>query len=151
VVKKPVPRKLQQITTIVAALSALHLTALQAEEGAPLFPLPFTLDFTRGSGWGIAIGAGVEYETAYAGSDEVEFEVDPALAIQWRQRFLKTVPLPVKTLPWKWNWLYSTTSEHLPLCLVHLHFPWVHWTLFFIESVSGSGYGRRPNPSPSSP
>jgi len=69
---------------IVAALTVINLPAAQAEEGAPLFPLPFTPDFTRGSGWGIALGAGVEYETAYAGSDEYEFEVDPALAIQWR-------------------------------------------------------------------
>jgi outer membrane scaffolding protein for murein synthesis (MipA/OmpV family) len=67
------------------ALTAVNLTAAQAEEGAPLFPMPFTPDFTRGSGWGVALGAGVEYETVYAGSDEYEFEVDPALAIQWRK------------------------------------------------------------------
>jgi outer membrane protein len=77
-------RTFKLMTTIVAAMTALNLTAARAEEVAPLFPLPFTPDFTRGSGWGIALGAGVEYETAYAGSDEYEFEVDPALAIQWR-------------------------------------------------------------------
>ena len=58
--------------------------AALAEDEAPLFPLPFTPDFTRGGGWGFALGLGVEYENAYAGSDEYEFEVDPALAIQWR-------------------------------------------------------------------
>ena len=77
-------RQMRLITTIVTALTAINLTAVQAEEGAPLFPLPFTPDFTRGSGWGVALGAGVEYETAYAGSDEYAVEVDPALAIQWR-------------------------------------------------------------------
>jgi MipA family protein len=72
------------MTSIVTAITALNLTAANAENASPLFPLPFTPDFTRGSGWGIALGAGVEYETVYAGSDEYEFEVDPALAIQWR-------------------------------------------------------------------
>lgn len=78
-------RKLKLITIFVAAMIALNLTAAHAEEAAPLFPLPFTPDFTRGSGWGIALGLGVEYETAYAGSDEYKFELDPAGAIQWRK------------------------------------------------------------------
>ncbi len=56
----------------------------QAEDEAPLFPLPFTPDFTRGGGWGFALGAGIEFENAYAGSDEYGFEVDPVLAVQWR-------------------------------------------------------------------
>jgi outer membrane protein len=77
-------RKLTQIAIIVAAMTALNLTAAHAEEVGPLFPLPFTPDFTRGSGWGVALGFGVEYETAYAGSDEYEVELDPAVAIQWR-------------------------------------------------------------------
>ncbi|MBI1381289.1 MAG: MipA/OmpV family protein [Planctomycetaceae bacterium] len=59
-------------------------TASQAESNGPLFPLPFTPDFTRGGGWGFALGLGVEYENAYSGSDEYEFEVDPAVSIQWR-------------------------------------------------------------------
>jgi MipA family protein len=58
--------------------------AARAEDGLPLFPLPFTPDFTRGGGWGFALGIGAEYETAYAGSDEYEFELDPAFALQWR-------------------------------------------------------------------
>lgn len=58
--------------------------AARAEDEAPLFPLPFTPDFTRGGGWGFALGLGIELENAYAGSDEYEVEVDPALAIQWR-------------------------------------------------------------------
>lgn len=78
-------RKLKLIPIIVLAMIALNLTAAHAEEEAPLFPLPFTPDFTRGSGWGVALGLGVEYENAYAGSDEYEFELDPAGAIQWRK------------------------------------------------------------------
>jgi outer membrane scaffolding protein for murein synthesis (MipA/OmpV family) len=58
--------------------------AARAEDEAPLFPLPFTPDFTRGGGWGFALGLGVEYENAYSGSDEYEFELSPALAVQWR-------------------------------------------------------------------
>ncbi len=67
-----------------AAVIAAGPQAARAEEEAPLFPLPFTPDFTRGGGWGFAVGLGVEYENAYAGSDEYEFELGPALAIQWR-------------------------------------------------------------------
>ncbi|MCB0325447.1 MAG: MipA/OmpV family protein [Bdellovibrionales bacterium] len=89
-------RKLTPMATIVAVMTALNLTAAHAEVGtqvpseahaeerSPLFPLPFTPDFTRGGGWGVALGVGVEYETAYAGSDEYEFELDPAGAVQWR-------------------------------------------------------------------
>ncbi|MFO7984179.1 MAG: MipA/OmpV family protein [Desulfuromonadales bacterium] len=78
-------KKLILLTALVMAMTAINLTAAHAEEEAPLFPLPFTPDFTRGSGWGVALGLGVEYENAYAGSDEYEFELDPAGAIQWRR------------------------------------------------------------------
>ena len=66
-----------------ALIDVCPITA-QAEDEAPLFPLPFTPDFTRGGGWGFALGVGIEYENAYAGSDEYEFEPDLAGAIQWR-------------------------------------------------------------------
>ena len=78
-------RKLKLLIALVTAITAINLIVAHAEEEAPLFPLPFTPDFTRGSGWGIALGLGVEYENAYAGSDEYEFELDPAGAIQWRR------------------------------------------------------------------
>ena len=52
---------------------------------APLVPLPAVFDFTRGGGWGVALGVGVEYESAYDGSDEYEVELDPSGAIQWRK------------------------------------------------------------------
>lgn len=60
-------------------------SVLANEEKPPLVPLPSVSDFTRGSGWGVALGVGVEYEAAYDGSDEYEFEFDPAGAIQWRK------------------------------------------------------------------
>lgn len=69
---------------VAPALISAGSVADQTEDEGPLFPLPFTPDFTRGGGWGFALGAGIEYENAYAGSDEYEFEVDPALAVQWR-------------------------------------------------------------------
>ncbi len=55
-----------------------------AEGGDALVPLPSVMDFTRGGGWGVALGAGLEYESAYDGSDEYEFEVEPAGAVQYR-------------------------------------------------------------------
>lgn len=50
-----------------------------------LVPLPSVLDFTRGDGFGVALGAGVEYENAYDGADERELEVEPAGAVHYRK------------------------------------------------------------------
>ena len=50
----------------------------------PLVPLPSIFDFTKGSGFGGAIGLSVEAGNAYDGSDEYEIEVQPAAALQWR-------------------------------------------------------------------
>ena len=63
-------------------ISAGSLTLAHADK--PLVPSPSILDFTSGSGWGIGLGVGVEYEAAYDGSDEYDFELDPAGAVQWR-------------------------------------------------------------------
>jgi outer membrane scaffolding protein for murein synthesis (MipA/OmpV family) len=52
--------------------------------GSVLVPSPSVTDFTRGDGWGVGLGVGVEYEAAYDGSDEYELEVEPAGAVQWR-------------------------------------------------------------------
>ncbi len=70
-------------TLTMGLLIAGHAIA-QGETELPLVPLPSLFDFTRGGGWGVALGVGVEYETAYDGSDEYECEIDPAGAIQWR-------------------------------------------------------------------
>ena len=61
-------------------------TALAQDGKAALVPLPSVDDFTRGDdGWGFGLGLGVEYESAYEGSDEFGFEVQPAGAAQWRR------------------------------------------------------------------
>ena len=53
---------------------------------AALVPLPSVDDFSRGEdGWGFGLGLGVEYESAYEGSDEFGFEIEPAGAVQWRR------------------------------------------------------------------
>ncbi len=60
-------------------------TALAQDGNTALVPLPSIGDFTRGNdGWAFGLGLGVEYEAAYEGSDEYDFEVDPAGAVQWR-------------------------------------------------------------------
>jgi outer membrane protein len=61
-------------------------TALAQNGEAALVPLPSVDDFTRGEdGWGFGLGFGIEYESAYEGSDEFGFEVEPAGAVQWRK------------------------------------------------------------------
>ena len=61
-------------------------TALAQDGKAALVPLPSVDDFTRGNdGWGFGLGLGVEYESAYEGSDEFGFEVNPAGGAQWRR------------------------------------------------------------------
>jgi outer membrane scaffolding protein for murein synthesis (MipA/OmpV family) len=61
-------------------------TASAQDEKTALVPLPSVDDFTRGDdGWGFGLGFGVEYESAYEGSDEFGFEVEPAGAVQWRR------------------------------------------------------------------
>lgn len=60
-------------------------TAIGKDSKTALVPLPSVDDFTRGKdGWGVGLGLSVEYESAYEGSDEFDFEVDPAGAVQWR-------------------------------------------------------------------
>ena len=61
-------------------------TALAQDGKTALVPLPSVDDFTRGNdGWAFGLGLGVEYESAYEGSDEFGVEVDPAGAVQWRK------------------------------------------------------------------
>lgn len=57
-----------------------------AQDNKPaLVPLPSVDDFTKGEdGWALGLGLGVEYESAYEGSDEFGFEIQPAGALQWR-------------------------------------------------------------------
>ncbi len=60
------------VSTVAAMLISGQVLA-QDQDGLPLVPLPSIFDFTGGSGWGVALGVGAEYETAYDGSDEYEF------------------------------------------------------------------------------
>jgi len=74
------------------ALAILTMVSLwvtnpaQAEAPAAqaLVPLPSILDFSQGDGFGVALGAGVEFESAYDGADETELAVEPAGAVHYR-------------------------------------------------------------------
>ncbi len=64
----------------------LFQTAQAQERKTALVPLPSLEDFTKGlDGWSFGLGLGVEYESAYEGSDEFGIEADPAGAVQWRR------------------------------------------------------------------
>lgn len=80
---------MKKITGLLLAL-LIHVLSLQTasaqKEKTALVPLPSLDDFTRGEdGWSFGLGLGVEYESAYEGSDEFGFEVQPAGAVQWRR------------------------------------------------------------------
>lgn len=72
---------------VAVFIHALFFQTALAQDGKPaLVPLPSIDDFTRGNdGWGFGLGLGVEYESAYEGSDEFGVEANPAGAAQWRQ------------------------------------------------------------------
>lgn len=70
---------------VLTMLSVMVISGALADEPMPLVPSPSVLDFTDGDGWGVALGVGMEYETAYDGADEYEYELEPAGAIQWRR------------------------------------------------------------------
>lgn len=60
-------------------------TVIAQDNKTVLVPLPSVDDFTKGEdGWAFGLGIGVEYESAYEGSDEFGFEAQPAGAVQWR-------------------------------------------------------------------
>lgn len=71
----------------VVLMQTLAFQAASAQDGkTALVPLPSVDDFTRGEdGFSFGLGLGVEYESAYEGSDEFGFEADPAGAVQWRR------------------------------------------------------------------
>jgi len=72
---------------VLSVVSLLFVHPTYAEQSAEpaLVPLPSVLDFTQGEGFGIALGAGVEYESAYDGADETELAVEPAGAVHYRR------------------------------------------------------------------
>jgi outer membrane scaffolding protein for murein synthesis (MipA/OmpV family) len=71
---------------LVGLLSIFSQRASAEAETTALVPLPSVDDFSNGQGgFSFGIGLGIEYESAYEGSDEFGFEVNPAGAIQWRK------------------------------------------------------------------
>lgn len=79
---------MNKLTALLLALliqSVCSQTALAQQAKTALVPLPSVDDFSRGQdGWSFALGAGIEYETAYEGSDEFGLEIEPAGGLQWR-------------------------------------------------------------------
>lgn len=79
-------KKVTGLLLAVLVQASFVQTALAQEEKTALVPLPSLDDFTRGDdGWAFGLGLGVEYETAYEGSDEFGVEAQPAGAVQWRR------------------------------------------------------------------
>lgn len=78
--------KKANVLVLLSLISTLTFqSALAQENPTALVPLPSLDDFTKGDdGWAIGLGLGVEYETAYEGSDEFGLEIQPAGALQWR-------------------------------------------------------------------
>ena len=85
-------KTLTSLLLILFMQGFLFHTALAKDSKIALVPLPSVDDFTRGKdGWGFGLGFGVEYESAYEGSDEFGFEVEPAGAIQWRKAMMSFI------------------------------------------------------------
>jgi outer membrane protein len=79
-------KKLSSLLLILVLQGPCIPVAGAQDARAALVPLPSVDDFTRGKdGWGFGLGLGVEYETAYEGSDEFGVELQPAGGIQWRR------------------------------------------------------------------
>ncbi len=77
--------KLATLLFTLTLCGSVANTAFAQSERTALVPLPSLDDFTKGEdGWAFGLGLGVEYETAYEGSDEFGFELQPAGAVQWR-------------------------------------------------------------------
>lgn len=81
---KNTPRRASVLLSTLLATGLYSGIVNAAGPRAPLAPLPSIEDFTNGDGWGIGLGLGVEYESAYEGSDEFQVEADPAGGVQWR-------------------------------------------------------------------
>lgn len=78
-------KKAACVLLAVITITLLTQKVFARDEKKALVPLPSVDDFTRGNdGWAFGLGFGVEYETAYEGSDEFGLELQPAGAVQWR-------------------------------------------------------------------
>lgn len=78
-------KKIIYLTLLALINNIFYNVAIAQENKSVLVPLPSVDDFTKGeNGWAFGVGVGVEYETAYEGSDEFGLEAQPAGAVQWR-------------------------------------------------------------------
>lgn len=78
-------KRVAALLLMLAMVGSCQQALAQDGRGA-LVPLPSVDDFSRGEdGWAFGLGFGVEYESAYEGSDEFGFEVEPAGSVQWRR------------------------------------------------------------------
>ena len=68
---------------LFAGLTLALLGAVASAE--TLFPMPSVPDVTDDDGWTFGIGAGVEYEAEYDGSDDYGIEAEPVFVVQRRQ------------------------------------------------------------------
>lgn len=79
-------KKLVVLCTALFLQSLWSPTATGQEAKNAVVPLPSVDDFSHGKdGLSFGLGLGIEYETAYEGSDEFGLEVEPAGGLQWRQ------------------------------------------------------------------
>jgi MipA family protein len=79
-------KKFTGLLLVVFTQAVFFQTALAQDGKTALVPLPSLDDFTTGEdGWAFSLGLGLEYESAYEGSDEFGFEAQPAGAVQWRR------------------------------------------------------------------
>lgn len=60
------------------------LAAAAPAQAETLFTMPSVPDVTDADGWAVAVGASLEYESEYDGSDQYGTELEPALVVQWR-------------------------------------------------------------------
>ena len=67
------------------AVAALVFAAPGARAQDALIPLPSVQDFTRGGGFGLALGGSFEYAPAYEGANQYDRDWKGAGAIQWRR------------------------------------------------------------------
>lgn len=73
------------VKVVFTCFCALSANIVLAQNNNVLVPLPSLDDFTQGKdGWAVGLGLGIEYETAYEGSDEFGLELQPAGSVQWR-------------------------------------------------------------------
>lgn len=78
-------KKFIYLAVLLLIHTTFNNTALAQEDKTVLVPLPSIDDFTKGEdGWAFGLGVGLEYESAYEGSDEFGLEAQPAGAVQWR-------------------------------------------------------------------